>query len=146
MKIYVLNLLIDSLYVWRMLDRSLEVLLIPYLSPKNRTNVMKLHSKKFCFELCPILVNYISCSILKHLNVMITCLVLSHQCVMEFYPELLQIISCLVMKFMMCHDCIGHELLSKPLSWTSSSIHEGSWKHMNSIRVMTTNLIYVHVS
>jgi hypothetical protein len=65
---------------------------------------------------------------------------------MEFYPELQQIISCLMMKFMMCHDCIGHELLSKPLSWTSFSIHEGSWKHMNSIPDMATNLIYVHVS
>jgi hypothetical protein len=31
------------------------------------------------------------------------------------------------------------------LSWTSPSIHEGSWKHMNSIPVMATNIIYVHV-
>jgi len=141
-----------------MLDRSLEVLLIPYLSPENRTSVMKLHSKKFCLELCPILLDYISCSILKHLNVMISCLilkylgvlikclVLNHPCVMEFCLEYLQIISCLVMKLMMCHDCIGHELLSKPLSWTSSSIHEWSRKHMNSILVMAINLIYVHVS
>jgi hypothetical protein len=89
---------------------------------------MKLHSKNFCLELCHVLLDYISCSILKHpsvmitclilkyLNFMITCLVLNHPCVIEFYPELLQIISCLMMKLMMCHDYIGHELPFKPLS------------------------------
>jgi len=141
-----------------MLDWSLEVLLIPYLSPENRTSVTKLHSRNFCLELCPIFLDYISCSIFKHPNVMITCLVLkylgvlikclvlNHPCVMEFCLEYLQIISCLVMKLMMCHDCIGHGLLSKCLSWTSSSIHERSRKHMNSIPVMAINFIYVHVS
>jgi hypothetical protein len=111
-----------------MLDKSLEVLLIPYLGPKNKANVMKLHSKIFCLELCLVNLNYISCSILKqpsvmitclilqYLGVLITCLVLNHPCVMEFCFKLLQIISCLMMKLMMCHDYIGQELLSKPLS------------------------------
>ncbi len=102
-----------------MLDRSLEVLLITYLSPKNMTNVMKLHSTKFCLELCHENLNYISylilkhpsvmitCLVLKYLGVLITCLVLNHPCVMEFCPKLLQIISCLMMKLMMCHDYIG---------------------------------------
>jgi hypothetical protein len=99
-----------------MLDRSHEVLLIPYLNPENRTSVMNLHSRNFCLELCPILLDYISCSILKHPNVMITCLVLkylsvlikclilNHPCVMEFCLEYLQIISCLMMKLMIALD------------------------------------------
>ncbi len=96
-----------------MLDKFLEVLLIPYLSPKNKTNVTKLHSKIFCLELCLVNLDDISCSILKqpsvmitclilkYLGVLITCLVLNHPCVMEFCLKLLQIISCLMMKLMM---------------------------------------------